>query len=74
MQAAMKQVLAAAEATAAELEGRRLDSALLLLFPGRWKSSTGKQHLQLNPAVSCEPPRVLWCVVLVQCAVMQLAI
>lgn len=36
------EVLAAAEATAAELEGLRLDAALLLLFPDRWKSSTGK--------------------------------
>lgn len=36
------EVLAAAEATAAELQGLRLDAALLLLFPDRWKSSTGK--------------------------------
>lgn len=35
------EVLAAAEATAPDLDGVRLDAALSVLFPGRWKSSTG---------------------------------
>jgi hypothetical protein len=35
------EVLAAAEASAPELAGLRLDAALMLLFPERWQSSTG---------------------------------
>jgi hypothetical protein len=43
---AMREVLAAADATAAELQGLRLDAALMLLFPGRWDSLTGKAALE----------------------------
>jgi hypothetical protein len=38
-------VLAESEATALDLEGVRLDAALSVLFPGRWKSSTGELYM-----------------------------